>query len=233
MIPIVELRGGQGVRPSAFGEPCTRMPVGDGIALARSFAHAGFHRIHLVDSDAMAGAGSNANHVDNIIRDGALDVQVCDGAESSDQIEQLVSAGAALVVVGPRALEEPDWLAGAAELYPGILIVATRVPERRGATRRWVRTLPVDILDLASELAGLPLGGLLLGAHNGARTGLDLSLVEDIVDAAHCPVFASGGSLDVNDLRALEHRGVSAVLLGDPLYGGTLDARAIAMEFGE
>jgi phosphoribosylformimino-5-aminoimidazole carboxamide ribonucleotide (ProFAR) isomerase len=37
----------------------------------------------------------------------------------------------------------------------------------------------------------------------------------------------------MSDLRALEHRGVAAVLLGEALYRGALDPRNVAMEFGE
>jgi phosphoribosylformimino-5-aminoimidazole carboxamide ribotide isomerase len=193
----------------------------------------GFRRIHVTDTDAIAGTGSNSVLVDDIIRDGAIEVQVSDAAESSDRIEQVVAAGAVRVVVGPRGLEEPDWLSGAAELYPGLLIVASDVRERRVVTRGWVRSMPIDVLDLISELNDLPLGGLLVspGGDNGG--GFDLSLLEDIADASEFPVMADGGVSTMNDLRALEHRGVSAVLIGGALYSGELDARHVAMEFGE
>src|SRR5262249_60974822 len=98
----------------------------------------------------------------------------------------------------------------------------------------WEGILSVDVLDLVSELNGVPLGGLLVspgGADNGR--GFDLSLLEDIAEASDFPVIADGGVSAMNDLRALEHRGVSAVLLGGALYSGELDARHVAMEFGE
>jgi len=219
------------VQPS--GEEGAGSTLGDPLAIARTWGMQGFRRIHLVDADAIAGTGSNSALVDEIIRDGAIEVQVADAAESSDRIEQVIAAGAVRVVVGPRGLEEPDWLSGAAELYPGLLIVATDVRERRVVTRGWVRSLPVDVLDLVSELNGVPLGGLLVspGADNGR--GFDLSLLEDIAEASDFPVIADGGVSAMNDLRALEHRGVSAVLLGAALYSGELDARHVAMEFGE
>jgi phosphoribosylformimino-5-aminoimidazole carboxamide ribotide isomerase len=44
-------------------------------------------------------------------------------------------------------------------------------------------------------------------------------------------VLTVGGVMTMNDLRALEHRGVSAVVLGGVLYSGALDARAVAQEF--
>src|SRR4029079_12859641 len=112
-----------------------------------------------------------------------------------------------------------DWLAGASELYPGLLIVATDVRERRVVTRGWVRTLPLDILDIVEKLSGLPLGVLLVSATpDNSRSGADLSLLEDVAEACDFPVIAAGGISTMNDLRALEHRGVSAGLFGGLLY---------------
>jgi phosphoribosylformimino-5-aminoimidazole carboxamide ribotide isomerase len=56
-------------------------------------------------------------------------------------------------------------------------------------------------------------------------------LLEDIAEACDFPVLTTGGVATMNDLRALEHRGVSGVVLGSVLYSGALDARAVAQEF--
>jgi phosphoribosylformimino-5-aminoimidazole carboxamide ribotide isomerase len=98
-----------------------------------------------------------------------------------------------------------------------------------------VRTLPVDVLDVVEELNAHPLGGILVTAVEleGRMRGPDLALMEDVADKADFPVIASGGVTTMNDIRALEHRGVSAVVLGMALYTGALDARAVAREFGE
>jgi phosphoribosylformimino-5-aminoimidazole carboxamide ribotide isomerase len=231
-IPKVEIRGGFAVRAAGSGSGST---LGDAVLLARGFAHSGFHRIHVLDTEVGTGGNVNAMVIEDIIRDGAIEVQAADAPESADRIEQLVEAGAVSVVVGPRGLDEPDWLAGAAELYPGLLVVATDVRARRVTRRGWVRALPVDILDLVQELNGLPLGGLLVsdGSAETSRGALDLSLLEDVAEACEFPVIAGDGVFAMNDLRALEHRGISAVLLGDLLYSGELDPRSIASEFGE
>jgi phosphoribosylformimino-5-aminoimidazole carboxamide ribonucleotide (ProFAR) isomerase len=93
--------------------------------------------------------------------------------------------------------------------------------------------MSVDIFDVVQELAGLPLGGVLISVANGAGslTSVDLSLLEDIAEECDFPVLTVGGVATMNDLRALEHRGVSAVVLGSVLYSGALDARAVAQEF--
>jgi phosphoribosylformimino-5-aminoimidazole carboxamide ribotide isomerase len=93
----------------------------------------------------------------------------------------------------------------------------------------------VDVLDVVDELNGLPLGGVLVTAVDleGRMRGTDLALMEDVADRSNFPVIASGGVASLNDIRALEHRGVEAVVLGMALYTGVLDARAVAQEFGE
>jgi phosphoribosylformimino-5-aminoimidazole carboxamide ribotide isomerase len=47
------------------------------------------------------------------------------------------------------------------------------------------------------------------------------------------PVLASGGVGGMHDLRALDDRGVSGVIVGMALYTGVLDARLVAEEFAE
>src|SRR5215472_12243950 len=119
-IPQVELRGGACLRPSSESDGV--MPVGDALEVARSWAAVGFSRIHLIDRGTIADHHSNGTLVDEIVRDGAIEVQIDDAADSSDEIDRLVSAGAVRVVLGPRGLDEPEWLASTAESYPGLLM---------------------------------------------------------------------------------------------------------------
>jgi uncharacterized protein related to proFAR isomerase len=90
-------------------------------------------------------------------------------------------------------------------------------------------------LDVVADLSGVPLGALLVSSTGteGHRSNADLGLIEDIADASEAPVMIEGGVRDMSDLRALEYRGVSAVLLGDPLYRGDFDPRGIALEYGD
>ncbi len=234
-IPAVDLREGACVQlvGGSYEREQVRLP--DPVGVARSWEQEGFRRLHIVDLDAATGNGSNARVIDDILREVQADVQVGGGVRSAEQVEQLFHAGASRVVVGTRALEEPEWLASLASLYPGVIVVATDVRERRVVTRGWVRTLPVDIMDVVEQLNPLPLGGLLVTAVHmeGQMGGTDLALMEDVAEASRFPVIASGGVSSMADLRALEHRGVSAVVIGMALYTGALDARAVAQEFGE
>jgi phosphoribosylformimino-5-aminoimidazole carboxamide ribotide isomerase len=234
-IPAVDLRGGACVQLVGGSYAHERVRLENPAEVARSWTRYGFRRIHVVDLDAATGRGANDAAVRQILRDGSAEVQVGGGIREGDQIADLLADGASCVVVGTRALEEPEWLAEVADEFPGQVIVAADVRDRRVVTRGWARTLPADILDTVDELHGIPLAGLLVTAvhREGQMQGVDLPLMEDVAEASHVPVFASGGVASVRDLRALAHRGVAGVVIGMALYTGALDPHAVAWEFGE
>ena len=233
VIPAVDLRDGACVQLVGGEYSRERVRLEDPVWVAHAWAQQGFRRLHVVDLDAATGRGENRALVRDILAIGELEVQVGGGVRSIERIEELLDAGAVRVVLGTRALEEPDWLAEAASLFPGELIVAADVRDRRIVTRGWARTLPRHVLDVVSELDDLPLAGIMVTAvhKEGQLGGPDLALMEDIVEATALPVMASGGIATAGDLRALEHRGIAGAIIGMALYTGALDPRALAQEF--
>ncbi len=235
LYPAIDLRGGRCVR-LLQGDYAQETVYGDDpVAVAKAYEAAGAPWVHVVDLDAATGRGSNAHVIREILRDAPAEIQVGGGVRESDQIEELLSEGASRVVVGTRALEEPEWLADAAEEFPGQIIVAADVRDRRVVTHGWARTLPADILDVVEDLNDLPLAELLVTAvhREGQMRGVDLTLMEDVAEASRAPVLASGGVASVRDLRALAYRDVAGVVIGMALYTGALDPRSVAGEFGE
>ena len=234
-IPAVDLRDGACVQLVGGSYKEERVRLENPLEVARSWERHGFTRLHVVDLDAATGRGSNLPVVLTLISDAGLPVQVGGGVRTGDLVEELLEAGAVRAIVGTRAIEEPEWLAGLAARHPGEIIVACDVRERRVTTRGWAHTLPLDILDVVEELNGLPLGGLLVTAvhREGKMQGTDLPLMEDVVESCNFPVFASGGVATMQDLRALEYRGLAGVVIGMALYTGALDPVAVAGEFGE
>ena len=225
-IPAFDLRA----LGSAGQSTAATRPLEQWTGIARSLADLGFRRLHVMDGSATTGIPI----VEGVVRDGNARIQV-GGVSSASEIEQLLRAGADSVVVGGRGLDEPEWLADLADLYPGSIAVATDVRDRRVVRRGWVRTLPVDIFDVVDELNALPLRELLVTVRpsdEGAGIS-DLSLLEDVVERSHFPVSIVGGVGRIQDLRALEHRGVAgAVIDAERLLGGALDGRRVAQEFG-
>jgi phosphoribosylformimino-5-aminoimidazole carboxamide ribotide isomerase len=233
VMPAIDLRAGACVQLVGGSYDREQIRLDDPVGVAREWSRLGFTRLHVVDLDAATGRGSNARVVRDILNERVLETQVGGGVRSADQIERLFHEGADGVVLGTRALEEPGWLADVVEQFPGELIVAADVRERRVVTRGWERTLARHVLDVVEELNDLPLAGIMVTAvhKEGQLRGTDLPLMEDVAELSHVPVIASGGVTTLNDLRALADRGVAGAVVGMALYTGVLDARHVAAEF--
>ena len=233
-IPALDLRGGACVQLAAgYDDEVIRIPDPVGVAVA--WRQYGFRHLHVVDLDGVARRGDNALQIQAILGATDVEVQVGGGIRSRESIRQSLSDGAQRVVIGTRALEDPDWLVEMSIDFPGCIVVAADVRDRRILSHGWTRTHPKLVLDLVEDLNGLPLAGVLVTAVHREETmrGPDLPLMEDVAEVAEFPVFASGGLGSVGDLRALADRGVAAAIIGMALYSGAMDPWAIAGEFAE
>jgi phosphoribosylformimino-5-aminoimidazole carboxamide ribotide isomerase len=234
-IPAIDLRGGACVQlvGGSYDRECVRLD--DPQEVACNWARLGFRRLHLVDLDAATGRGSNQQLVSDLLRDRKASVQVGGGVRDVDAIERLLGQGAERVVVGTRAIEDPDWIVATASRFPGQVIVAADVRDRRVVTHGWEKTLSRNVLDVMAELNALALAGVMVTAvhREGQLAGTDLPLMEDVAEASDHPIYASGGITTIDDLYALEGQGIAGAIIGMALYTGVLDARTIAQEFTE
>lgn len=233
VIPAIDLREGACVQLVGGSFADERVRLQDPVAVARRWTDCGFRRLHVVDLEAATGSGDNASAVTAILDDTDALVQVGGGVRSSDRVDELTAAGAARVIVGTRAVEDPDWLADLAASHPGLLIAAADVRDRRVLTHGWRKSRSVQVLDFLADIEDLPLAGVLVTAvhREGQMIGPDLALMQELTDAVDLPIIASGGIASREDLCALEHRGVTAAVIGMALYTGALDPYAIAQEF--
>jgi phosphoribosylformimino-5-aminoimidazole carboxamide ribonucleotide (ProFAR) isomerase len=219
--------------------PSIRLP-GDGSSddqavrsLLSDWSSAGFQRVsidlpgNLPPADAM-------RSLETLVADLStrVDLQVTGPVESRDDIETLLDAGACLVRIGDRALDEAEWLASAASAFPQLLVVATPARERRSRTRGWTRTRPVDVRDLVDELSDLPLGGVQVDFID--EEGLDhssLDLIEDLAESAAWPIMVGLASPTMAQLRDIEFRGASATIVDGKRVFETSDDQALARAF--
>ena len=186
-----------------------------------------------MDIDAAIGTGSNAAVVASLLKLPGLAFEVGGGVRDADDIQRLLDLGAARVLVGTRALEEPSWLEEVAFKFPGKLMLAADARGRQVVTRGWTRTLTQDVAALIAGADPLPLAGILVTAVHveGMESGTDLELMSELVEITRHPLQAAGGIASVDELRKLASAGVSGAVLGMALYTGKLDPAAVAREF--
>lgn len=223
IIPAIDLP-----HPDQSGSASVRDPR----EVVRDLEWRGFQGIQLVEPAARNDRPLNRRQAEDLLREIHVDVQVAGDIHSADDIEALTDAGATRIVLGTRALDEPEWLASTLASFPDTLVVETAARERRVRTRGWVRTLPVDVRDLADELSGFPLAGLLVTfPTDAAIEHADLALIEDLTDQLSFPVFVAGGAQTIATLRDLEFRGVSATIIDATRLADHFDEETLARSF--
>lgn len=232
-VPAVDVREGACVQLVGGAYEAERVRLADPVAVARDWVALGFARLHAVDLDAATGRGANPDVLRALVRAAGVPVSVGGGVRDDAALDGWLDAGAATVVVGTRAVEDPAWIAAAAARHPGRIVVAADVRGRTVVTRGWSGDGGLDVLAFAASLAGLPLAGLLVTAvhREGRLQGPDVALVRAVAAATPLPVFASGGVATRDDLVRLQEAGAAQAVLGMALYTGALDARAVAREF--
>src|SRR3981081_39043 len=163
-IPALDLREAACVQLAADSYDKELLRIPDPVGVARAWRQYGFHHLHVVDLDGVAGRGHNTAEIQAILGATEAEVQGGGGLRNQASIDQLLSDGAQRVVIGTKALEDPDWLIDMSTAFPGCIVVAADVRDRRVLSHGWTRTHSKLVLDLIEELNGLPLAGILVTA---------------------------------------------------------------------
>ena len=237
--PAIDLRGGKCVRlrqgdyerETVFGD--------DPAAMARSFVAQGAEYLHLVDLDgARLGRPANMPSVEAILRAVSIPCELGGGVRDEESIGSLLELGLARLVIGTKALTDPDWFRRMCRRFPGKLVLGIDAREGRVATQGWLSTSEVTATQLARALADLPLAAIVYTdiATDGMLQGPNLAGLAEMQAAAAAPVVASGGVATSDDVAAVARLGLAGCIIGRALYEGTLtlpDALAAARRDGD
>ena len=234
IFPAVDIKDGRCVR--LFQGRADRVTVygEDPVAQACAWADAGATRLHLVDLDgAFEGRPKNMDLVLRIVDALEIEVEVGGGIRTQDVAQELIQAGAARVIVGTRAAEDPAFLRDLAGVFPGKINLGLDAAGGLVVTKGWVHTTEMQAVDLVRQLAGAPLGEVIYTdiARDGALAGPNFDAIAAMQKACPFPLTASGGVTRLADLDRLNAMGVYAAIVGKALYTGDIRIdEALALE---
>jgi phosphoribosylformimino-5-aminoimidazole carboxamide ribotide isomerase len=211
-----------------------RVSLPDPTAVARRWYEAGFATLHVVDLDAALGTGDNLELVLQVVATTPAETQVGGGVRDGARAARLLEGGADRVVVGTRALDDPDWLEALALAHPERVVVALDTRAGRLLRKGWTEESPFELSTYLPGLAELPLAGILSTdvGREGRMQGIDRDACYALLAASPHPVWISGGVTTVEELDFLERAGAAGAILGMALYTGTLNAEEVAARWG-
>ena len=214
IIPCLDVKDGRVVKGVEFVD---LRDAGDPVEAAIAYDAAGADELCFLDITA---SSENRDTIFDVVARTAeqcfMPVTVGGGIRTVEDIRKLLLSGADKVSINTAAVNDPDFVARAADKYGDQCIVVSVDARRRqtgalgGANRSdWEifthggrNATGLDAIEFAVRSVERGAGDLLVTSmdRDGTKKGFDLELTKAIADAVHVPVVASGGVGSLDDL---------------------------------
>lgn len=228
--PAIDLKGGQCVRLRQGVADDAKVYSHDPIEQALSWQTQGAKWLHVVDLDgAFCGVPSHLGILQAIIEAVNIPVQIGGGMRTDENVAAAIAAGASRVILGTRALADPDGLAGLLAKYGEKLAVGVDARNGFVQVHGWTETTGMRAADLAVRASRAGVRTIIYTdtATDGMLRGPNFQGVANLCDTIgeNCYIIASGGihSLeDIRKLRALKRPNLTGAIVGKALYEGVV-----------
>ena len=232
IIPAIDLKDGACVRLRQGLMDDSTVFSDNPVAMATQWVEHGARRLHLVDlNGAFAGEPVNGEVVTAIAKAyPELPIQIGGGIRSLETIEHYVKAGVDYVIIGTKAVKQPEFVKEACDAFPGKVIVGLDAKDGFVATDGWAEVSEIKATDLAKRFASDGVSSIVYTdiARDGMMQGVNVEATQEMAQASPIPVIASGGITNMDDIRALLNKsasGIMGAITGRAIYEGTLDLK--------
>jgi phosphoribosylformimino-5-aminoimidazole carboxamide ribotide isomerase len=230
IIPAIDLKDGKCVRLRQGVMEDSTVFSDNPVDMARQWVEQGARRLHMVDlNGAFAGKPENADVVYQIATTFPdLPIQIGGGIRNKETIQTYLDAGVAYVIIGTKAVEDPEFVTQMCATFPGHIIVGIDARDGRVATDGWAKISNVTAIDLARQFVQAGVTAIVYTdiSRDGMMGGVNVSATADLAKQAEIPVIASGGVhtiTDIQDLLTVADAGIIGAITGRAIYEGTLN----------
>ncbi|MGF1580327.1 MAG: 1-(5-phosphoribosyl)-5-[(5-phosphoribosylamino)methylideneamino]imidazole-4-carboxamide isomerase [Gemmataceae bacterium] len=224
--PAIDLRGGQCVRLRQGDYSQETVFGADPASMAKRWVDEGAKFLHVVDLDgAKDGHPVNQTSVQAITKAVDVPCQLGGGIRNEENIREVLGWGVRRVIIGTRALQNPDWLLQMCHEYPDQIVLGIDARNGMVATAGWLDVSEMSAFDLARRCADYPLAALVYTdiSRDGMMQGPNFDATAEMAKTVSFPVIASGGVTTLDDVRRLVQIGVAGCIVGRALYEGQLN----------
>lgn len=188
--------------------------------IADRWISAGARWLHVVDLDGALESGSNDRSIDLILEKASscgVSVQVGGGLRDENRLARFP---AERLIVGTRAIEDPDWLEAMAAKFPHRLVVSVDGNGLDLLVKGWQSGAAETLGEVLTRVSQLPVAALLYTnvTVEGRGKGVDWGPAKVIQDRSPHPVIHSGGISSLEDVRGFRDLGAHGIILGSAIY---------------
>lgn len=229
IIPCLDVKGGRVVKGVNF---VNIRDAGDPVDAARQYNAAGADELVFLDISAtLEERDTMIDVVRKVAEEVFIPFTVGGGIRTNEDIRRILTAGADKISLNSAAVLNPDLVREASDRYGSQCIVVAIDVKKNAADRYEVviaggtRFTGLDAVEWARRVEQLGAGEILLTSmdRDGTKSGFDLNITRQIVDAVGIPVIASGGAGSYDDFyEGLTTGGADAVLAASLFHFGEI-----------
>lgn len=230
LIPAIDLKDGKCVRLRQGRMDDNTVFSDNPVEVAGRWVEAGARRIHLVDLDgAFAGKPKNADIINQIVQAYPdVPVQIGGGIRDEATIKAYLDVGVQYVIIGTKAVSDPDFVRHVAGAYPGHVMVGLDAKDGKVAVDGWANISDHNVLDMAKKFESYGVEAIIYTdiSRDGMMQGVNVDATAKLAREINIPVIASGGITNMSDITALGAvvaDGIMGAITGRAIYEGTLD----------
>ncbi|MBE5996912.1 MAG: imidazole glycerol phosphate synthase subunit HisF [Lachnospiraceae bacterium] len=233
IIPCLDVHAGRVVKGVNFVQ---LRDAGDPVETAKVYNEAGADELVFLDitasSDHRATVAEMVRHVAEQV---FIPFTVGGGIRTVDDFRAILREGADKVSVNSAAIDRPELIREAAQIFGSQCVVVAIDAKRRANGEGWTIykhggriDCGIDAIEWAQQAADLGAGEILLTSMDcdGTKNGYDIALTRAVADSVGIPVIASGGAGTMEHFYdALTDGGADAVLAASLFHYKEMEIR--------
>ncbi len=235
LYPAIDLKDGQCVRlkQGEFKEITVYSQKPEEVAALWQSQGATF--LHLVDLDgALAGRSVNDKVIKKIADTVSIPIEIGGGIRSEEAIESMLSLGVTRVIIGTKAVENPEFIRDMVKKFgPDRIVAGVDAKDGMVAVEGWEKISGITASELCNRMKEYGVRHIVYTdiSRDGMLSGPNVEYTKRLTEETGMDIIASGGMSSMEDLRQLTHAGVCGAIIGKALYEKRIDLKEAIKAF--
>lgn len=229
LYPAIDIKQGQCVRLKQGLFEDIEVYSNQPWEIAKKWEDSGATFIHVVDLDgALEGYSVNADVIAKIAASVSCPIQLGGGIRSTQAIDAALNLGIHRVIIGTKAVENPEFIKDIVARYGSEhIVVGVDAKDGFVAIEGWEKLSNQKATDLCMLMKFYGVENIVYTdiSKDGMLMGPNVEATKELTDITGMNIIASGGVSGMQDLENLYNSNIKGAIIGKALYEKRVDLR--------